>query len=260
MNDKLIKDLAAALGADAVADQDLESAAAKAKSRKVASIREVGKVLAGINEYMDDDDVVNLADAVAEKLSNGDPSIKKSRKTEVKLLIEQRENITPMVDGYTELQEEYPEKKLNIRAKVLAGLRELRREDSLSPAEVLEKAKAAMDLPVVLPTVSEKAHTALEALARQRAFHLYKADGSTGLNPDVESLIAKLGAYVTDGPVEPEAKSADVDAVLEARAAAEAKPFAKELDEEMAEIAALENADDINEDLDDIDDLLGHLL
>lgn len=128
----LTDDLVDIFGDANAADADKNAALEKHSNKGDAGIRALATRLTGINEALSDSDINEIADAVADALANGSSTVKKSRKTEVKLCLEQRQNITPVIADLDKIIAGRGEKdkKIHMRAAAMACLRDLRKAEA----------------------------------------------------------------------------------------------------------------------------------
>jgi len=270
-HETLIEGIVTAMGGITTAQDAADQAAKNLSTTQAGSIRAVGKLLAGINAALDSDAVDSIATGVATALAKGKTNVFKARRSEIKLLVERRADITGVIDALDEWQEheqETDEKfRLNIRARTLAGLRSLRKDPDTTVdifiASEKEKYHAEPD-PV------DKAERALRSLRKMSALMEDDGSGSKSLTDAADKLIQGLEGLVSgitpkadpEEPEEPEEELPEdvppVDDIV-----ASVPKIEDPVEIEAAEIEALEGLEDTGDGDDydaDIDALLSDLM
>jgi len=184
-----------------------------------------------------------IAHRVAKKLAKGRLDRKSpynSRKSELKLLISQRDHVDTLVDKLSELSKQYEEngdKPLNIRQQTLAGLRKIRKNPETQNVDTVVGDLKAKKEHVATP--QEKASKALERLSGMEVFSgALEEGGQTVMDDRAEEAFRILADVIDNGP--------DIAGTIER--ANEEKAMA--LDKSLSDIE-----DDALEDMTDTDDV-----
>lgn len=117
------------------AKQNLDKAKDQADLAKNGALRKVAKELHGVNHEFTPEEIDEISRAAAEAVSS-DERVIKVRKSEMKLLLEQRHNLSEALDALDKLADEAaesdlePKPKVNVRPMTLKVLREIRKADA----------------------------------------------------------------------------------------------------------------------------------
>ena len=187
LQQNLIDDLTDIFGATNQADSDMADARDAHGSSGDASIRALGQRLVGINEDLTKDDVNDIAESVSEALSKGSATVKKSRKTEIKLCLEQRDHLSGVIEQLDDKIEARADddKKINMRAAALASLRAIR--DPKLPG--IDNALSAVDAFVTkLDHVKDDEEKVGDLLDRLDKYESLRVTDDVGVSSPHESL------------------------------------------------------------------------
>ena len=195
ISNKLVHELVGAQQADG----ELEMAKETQKSASDRSIRGFATVASGINYELLTGDIVAIADRVAGSLANGSDTVHKARKRDVKLMLEQRSNILPVIEGLDELSDKH-ETAINIRQKTLSLLSRLRKDDTLTPQDVLQELDKQLGHD---PDDIERLEKAIASLSKQKAICDEDGDVVPDAKKHLESLLA-----IAKGEDDPHAQEA----------------------------------------------------
>lgn len=267
-HEALIKDLTDIVKSANAGEADLNKAKDKATKNSDRSIRDLATRVAAINEDLPSEAIAAICDSVADKIANGNASVKKARKSELKLCLEQRTHIGAVIKEIDEANKERggdnQPRKLNMRSATLGALRVVKK-DKVTPRNAVDKLVAKTDH---VKSVAEKLQDHLTALSKSDKL---KVDGET--HPDARRALDALSAAVLgdfgplealSGPVEEEDPQ-DAEAELMAEAGFEeddlavpedAEPAAVEVDHEYEEPTPV--PEPVDDDF-DIDAIIGGL-
>lgn len=262
---KLVDDLVQAFSPVQKAEGNLEQAKEQAKEAQNSSLRSLAEKLHGYNEDLDKNQISEMAGEAAEKIANGNPNILKVRKSEFKLLLEQRSHLQQVITELDEHVERWRDAydgdyTLNIRAESLKALRKLRKDKTLTPKKYVEELEAKKTHE---PTPQEKAAKALDRLTDGKAWRQERADGTVIHDPRALYAFELLRAVISSGPqVDPEIPSydevlgldeGDGDEEGSEEGFTEIEAPADDVEELAAEIEELESSADDDDDDDEFD-------
>ena len=210
-HEALIKDLTDIVKSANAGEADLNKAKDKATKNSDRSIRELATRVAAINEDLPSEAIAAICDSVADKIAGGNASVKKARKSELKLCLEQRTHIGAVIKEIDEANKarggDNQPRKLNMRSATLGALRVVKK-DGVTPRNA----------------VAEKLQDHIAALSKSDKFEV---EGET--HPNAKRALDALSAAVLgdfgplddlSGPVEEEDPQ-DAEAELMAEAGLE---------------------------------------
>lgn len=176
--------VASTLGKAQESADALEDAKNNAADASARSIRAMADQLHGINQKLTMADIDAIALTAAVAIGNGNQSVIKSRKSEIKLMLEMRAEMKEVVSKLDELREEGH--NFNLRVKTLSTLRQLRKDTALEVSEAVEGLRETLDAPA--PTKEMKLVAYVDKLSANKAFR----DEKGKLLPKAAKAIAAL--------------------------------------------------------------------
>lgn len=216
--ENIIKDLVEVYGGERKASEKAAKTAEEARQARENSLQALADKLHGINAELDKDMVTSIATSVAEKVFKGsDANTIKTRKSEIKTLLEGRANIKPLYEAFSKyrdlVQKTDPKYSPNLRTQVLGGLRKMRKNEKLGPRDIVSEVHSNRTKEI---SASESAKKLLEKLGDQPAFKGVTAAGREFLDKRAVAAIEMLQRVIEEGPREmSDREMAKVDAALE---------------------------------------------
>lgn len=190
------------------AKESLDKAKDQADNAKVSGIRDLAKLLSGVNEELTPEEIDATALTAAESISTED-RIKKVRKSEIKKMLEQRQNLPRVLDGIEALAEEAkdsdldPKPKVNVRQDTLKALTSLRKAaqevakgkqgaHEKTPDEVVAEIRKDRFERKETPEI-DQAEALIEKIEDMDfVASLHKQTGHLVIDTEIDALIAKL--------------------------------------------------------------------
>jgi hypothetical protein len=199
----IIKDLSDIFGKANKADDDLSKAKEKHKGAGDQSIRAVAARVAGINHPLPPEAIDAIASSVGDKLSGGNSNVKKSRKSEIKLILEQRTHLSTVLAALDAEVAKRPKdaKPINVRQHALGCLRAIK---SRKPehSHIVDAATAVEDLVTTLDadpadrTDADRVFDLLDKLAAFKALQVDDGAGGKRLHATVEAFVNAINAHM----------------------------------------------------------------
>lgn len=202
-HEALIKDLADIVKSANANEDKLNKAKDSAAKAAENSIRSLAERLGKVNVEFEQQEINAICESVADRIAKGNANVKKARKSELKLCLEQRAIMGRVIEKIDETNEardgEEGWKPLNLRSATLKALRVARKENATPEAAV---GTVVADHTHV-KSDAEKAEAHLDALEKSEAL---KVDGA--MPEDIAQHIAALRAALGGAVQEPEEEEA----------------------------------------------------
>lgn len=188
-HEALIKDLTAIVATANAGEDALNKAKNKATKSSDQSIRAIATRVSQINDDLDTAAINTICESVATKIAGGNANVKKARKSELKLCLDQRTHISDVIreidDRNAARKDDDALKQLNLRSATLGALRSIKRT-KVTPSNAVD---AIVEKTDHVATDAEKMARHLDALGGSDFF---KEDGE--LHPGVKQVLEALRA------------------------------------------------------------------
>lgn len=141
LRERLAQDLMEIFGSEQKAQNAAERAKDKLKEARDNGIRAFAEKWGRLNEELPSADITWAAETSAKQLARGNKNVEKTRKSEIITMINQRQNLLPMVEALEAWRDEAkakdPKFALNLRTMTMKGIRKLRDDPSLTVTTVV---------------------------------------------------------------------------------------------------------------------------
>lgn len=205
--DGLIAQLSDVFGKANKADDALAKAKDQHKSAGEKSIRDVAVVVAGINHPLPAEAIEAIASSVGDKLANGNSNVRKSRKSEIKLILEQRTHLPGVIAALDQevAKRGKDDKPINVRQAALGCLRAIKsRAPELShivdAATAVKDYVASVDAEPAERTDADRVYDLLDKLHGFKDLQVPDGAGGHMTNPIIQRVIEAINGHMQGQP------------------------------------------------------------